>query len=1111
MRSSAVLMLSVICICISNLYAVPTPKYNPEGDAFVCSNGPLFHNRPLYCNHMPVIVLAGDRPLINWINKDYTLGQLLLGVSRGEQSKWLHDFSDITARYRPGRMEWELRDKNFENLTLVLQIVPMAKTSGYTVKLHVKQAQGNEQLIWGYGGARQEWKSGNYMDDARKIYDTVLMWKADPSHIPEITRRGFVAKDCGGNTISLDNDRFVFNPAPYPSGSTQSMHTVGIRCSDAGKLMIADASAWESPAGLIQAQVKDLPMACGQQQLKPKQDIYWAVESFEGTKIADSSRLDDPMKAFKSGMERVLSVANQVTVETPDKYFNVMVPASSFSVDGRYYPPVYVHAGMAWNQAFPGWRTIFGGTVYGWHDNVKAEAKYYIGFQNKEDTYTKPKPDPYSNLARQAEDSMLSGKGAILKDRFCYNFQDQFFDQIIHAWRWTGDQELEDILRPALEMHLEWQKKCFDPDNDGLYEAYINTWATDAVSYNGGATTEGSAYVYNACIAAMQMELRKGDVAKAAFYQAEADKIRQAVNAKLWSQKNGCPGTYIEQVGHQRLHEDAWLYSIFLPLEFKMLSPERAAQSLYYTEWGLERVSNKYGGQQCYTSNWVPSRWSVRELHAGESWHLALGYYQCGQPEMAWELIQGYAMETMFDQVVPGALSVYYGTDFGDVSTMFCRAVVEGLYGYQPDYPNNIVRFVPQFPKVWDHASIKTPDFTLAYKSEGGGLESYKLTVSKQAPIELTVPLRAKKLVSVLVNDKPAQYEINPGFGQRRLVIQTESLKEINVEIKTQEPVELVDDVHITAVSGEKVVLSAPYGRIVAFNDPQGALADAKIKDGKIMATAAHNAGHHLIIAEICDDEVFQKLLFKIKVSDPVAEAEAAAAVVAQIPKDARWTSYNMSSYFNGDIRTIFKQEYLSPRPNTCSLRMKKDGYSAWVFDNSSVPPQIDLTNVEKLKNQQGQIVTAQGVPFAFGTDQNNIAFTSIWDNWPKKVILPVNKQADAVWFLTCGFTSPMNTRIANAVVCLNYANGQTDRLELIPPLNFWSLCPWEYADYNYDRDRFCLPKTPPASVQLGNNCRAIVLNRTLRQGVTLESITFETLSGEVTIGLMGVTFMNVH
>ena len=50
---------------------------------------------------------------------------------------------------------------------------------------------------------------------------------------------------------------------------------------------------------------------------------------------------------------------------------------------------------------------------------------------------------------------------------------------------------------------------------------------------------------------------------------------------------------------------------------------------------------------------------------------------------------------------------------------MFARAVVEGLFGYDPDYPNGVVRMRPAFPSSWPKASIRTPDYTFRYRQEG--------------------------------------------------------------------------------------------------------------------------------------------------------------------------------------------------------------------------------------------------------------------------------------------------------------------------------------------------------------------------------------------------------
>jgi hypothetical protein len=156
--------------------------------------------------------------------------------------------------------------------------------------------------------------------------------------------------------------------------------------------------------------------------------------------------------------------------------------------------------------------------------------------------------------------------------------------------------------------------------------------------------------------------------------------------------------------------------------------------------------------------------------------------------------------------------------------------------------------------------------------------------------------------------------------------------------------------------------------------------------------------------------------------------------------------------------------------------------------------------------NSHGRIITPQAVPFHRFAAGRNIAFTSLWDNWPRAVSVPVDRAAEQVWLLLCGSTFPMQTRIANAEIRFEYGDGEPEKLELIPPLNFWSLCPWGGEDYNYDLDAFCLPNQPPPMVQLGRNCRAMVLSWTLPRGAVLKRVTLETLSQDVVIGLMGIS-----
>ena len=152
--------------------------------------------------------------------------------------------------------------------------------------------------------------------------------------------------------------------------------------------------------------------------------------------------------------------------------------------------------------------------------------------------------------------------------------------------------------------------------------------------------------------------------------------------------------------------------------------------------------------------------------------------------------------------------------------------------------------------------------------------------------------------------------------------------------------------------------------------------------------------------------------------------------------------------------------------------------------------------------------MTPQHVPFApFSRDDHNIAFTSLWDNWPTAITIPIGHAAVTAWLLLGGSSFPMQLRIANAVLRFRYADGVEEALELVPPLNFWSLCPLGGRDYSYQRDGFCMPKPAPPTVQLGNNCRAMVLSWVLRDE-PLSTLTLETLSQEVVIGLMAASLI---
>ena len=1066
-----------------------TPAYSIEGDALVRHNGDRYNNRPLYCNQIQAVVLAGDRPFLRLGSDKWLHAQFMLALVRGDKAKWLQDCSDITTRFRPGCVEWSIRDTDWAGLTLRLEAVTSPTGAGMGVRATVTGAQAGDQLIWLCGGASWE-KEG-----VLKKWDLGL-----PGCAP-LLKQGFIPANCKDNRVEIEGDRVLIHP---PSAKSKGSPAT-IRCDVAGRISVADASAWSDPLKLSVGSGRDLPVVCGVVSLQGDGTIHWSVIG------ADTATMVAPAEVFKEGLHRAETIGQRVTVDTPDSWLNAAIGMACAATDGVYRDGIYTHAGMRWGAPFLGWRTMFGGTVLGWHDRVKRQADICLAQQIQTDDKRDAHANPTRGLSSQADDSRMFGRGRVVfGNPHHYDMQSQFFDQLVHAWRWTGDVQLEKLLRPALELHLEYIKDCFDPDDDGVYESYANTWPTDNQWYNGGGTAEETSYAYTGHNAALEMAKQAGDTVAAEKHSRELNKIRDSFFKSLWIPSKGYVGAYREQGGLGRLHEDPWLYSVFLPIDAGLLDAVQSLQTLQFSEWGLEREKMPYGGDLVWPSNWLPSIWSLREVFPGDNYHLALAYYHAGLADDGWQLLHGTFPRRMLFGPIPGDLGTPNGgVDFNDCSSMFSRTVVEGLFGYAPDYPNNIIRIAPQFPSTWNHAAIKTPDVALRYQSTSATVK-LTITPARLAPLDVRLPVRMGKVREVWLNGKPAVLKLLPGVGCGIVQLQIPSCPEAVVEILGDEPLPQYPAITLKARVGDQMILQAANASIIELLDPQGVLTGSALNDGVVTGTVTTNAGHHLLLARVKVSETTQWRLFKIQITDPVAEAARKAKLVEKISPVVRWETLDMDKTLNADVREIFHQQYLSPRSNTCSLRLATNGYSTWQMALKSLEtPPIALGQVSRLMESPGQIRTPQGVPFAWSGSSSNIAFTSLWDNWPRCITVPVGRQGEALWFLVCGFTPPMQVRIANAVLRVKYADGQEERLELIPPFNFWSLCPFGNVDYDYERDGFCLPAAPPATIQLGNNCRANLLSWRLRPGINVESVTLEALSQEVVVGLMGVSVMN--
>lgn len=1098
------LMLSISIATLGQSKALINPKYNAEDGTIMGYNINLYNNRPLYINNSNAFILTGDKPIARLVKDQSLFGTFMVAIERKGKAKWLQQCDQINSIYHPGRMEWKITDALFPDLKISLEILPMSTVTGMAICAKVKGVHQGDKLIWIFGGAK--W----YINQN-------LSWKFDVMGQPELLNWGFMPEECNNNIIERKENTYLVSL--IDSTKNVKRFTVAGNCSSPTTSNIREASLWSNAIKFINSKSQNLPIQTGIIALNSEKSIYWTFEAFMQLTKPVHSLSNNPQTAFKEGFKRTQSFQNRLKIKTPDPYLNAVAQGSVAAVDGTWYSPVFVHGAMQWNNRLPGWRTIFGGTMYGWHDRVRKEAKFYTDAQITVSDKKEAKADPATLLTEQHHDSRYYGIGRINKDQDFYDMQTQFFDQIIEEYRWTADPELINFFRQALELHLHWMRDCFDPDGDGVYESYINTWPTDSQWYNGGGTAEETSYAYRGHLAARDMARNAGDIKAEKYHDQMLEKIKKGFFEKLWIKEKGYPGAYREQGGHERLHEDPWLYSIFLPIDAGLTSQKQAVESVYYTEWALQNDHMPVGGRRVWTSNWTPSIWSVREMWPGDNYHLALSYFQAGLPNDGWDIMRGTFMYSAFNHISPGNLgSIQGGIDFGDCVHTFTRTLVSGLFGYNPDYPNGKVKLSPQFPTDWNDASIEVPDVKIEFHHKGSKI-NYHFELAHTANMEILLPIMSDEVKNVIVNGKKTKWELIPGLGRNILQLYLPESNCVEVVIETGKQLPYNPPLFLDENTGNEIKLRAKDAQIIAVEDPQQILSNIKIVKGEVVANLVGNKGYHTIITKAVVGKAVQFIIFRIKINNLKGDTIEGARFVQKIPNNAKWEVIDISTQFNADITTIYQQKYLSPRPNTVSVRLGTDGYSPWTFPHwKSKPPVIKMDNIKKLRDSTNRLITPQGVPFSGFANDKNITFTSLWDNYPSKVDFPIHKTGRAIYFLISGSTNIMQCQIANAVIRLNYADGKTDSLLLIPPVNYWNLSTIDShatapgqgsrTDYTSEIDRFCLPGKLPETVQLGENCRAMLLNLKLRQGIELKSITLETLSQEVVVGLMGLTIM---
>ncbi len=996
--------------------AVRTLQYQPQGDDFVCINGKNRFTRALYGSPTEFRLETSDRPVFAL----YSVGNhkhIAFKLKINGKIIALDSLEYCKSVYKPGRRDYELKDSRLGN-------------NYFTI---------STQAFYDKEGA---------------------IWKFNPEKLPAKTKL-----ICEISEIKYFRlDRF-------------------------GDIGADPTDAFERAANPKQLKRIEIDLK--------QQPVYVVLENFDLSQANKSTG----ERLYNNAEVARLKLANTLRINTPDPYLNTLGGTIAMAADGCWDEEVWLHGAIGWRMPLNGWRAAYMGDAIGWHDRSRTHFDNYAASQvtDVEPVLPHPQQDAELNMTRALKKwgTPMYSNGYICrnpnnnKQMHHYDMNLVYIDELLWHLKWTGDLDYVRKIFPVIKLHLEWEKRNWDPDNDGLYEAYAATWASDALMYNSGGTTVGSAYNYRANTIAAEIASLIGE--DPTPYRQEAEKIRKAVNDKLWLKDKGWWAEYIDFMGNKMIHPYPGLWTIYTAIDSEISDIFNAYKATRYVDEYIPHIpiqSNELEGNyyMLSTTSWMPYAWSLNNVAYAEIGHTALGYWLAGRHEEASKLFKSAVLDGMYLGISPaniGQTSLYDAArgecyrDFSDVVGVYSRAVVQGLFGIQPDMLHNNLVIRPGFPSAWNFAEINHPD--LDYKFERiGNKDIYTVTnkFTKQPNLNLLLKAPKDKIASVKVNDKKMDWNLKEGINAPLIEIPCGSSGKYTIEIEW---------------AGQNIITPQTYAK------------------GIEQSFIKQQAGE----------------MWWWQPTDPKIEKQPDFAVNTLIninqSEQPEYIQVNMDDALNASVADIFRNRYLSPRSPYTTLQTPVQGIGEWCHPKLTY--KIDDTGFRAaVKNEVFE--TPFGVPFRMPKGKNNIAFTTLWDNYPDSISVSLSGKARHAYLMMAGTTNPMQYGITNGAVTIQYMDGSQSELTLRNP-ETW--CPIE-QDYYTDGVAFKIDAPRPYRVAFKTgivsrnmeeamNIRAtevynreidggagIILGIPLDKNKELKSIQWKSVANEVIVGMMAIT-----
>lgn len=824
---------------------------------------------------------------------------------------------------------------------------------------------------------------------------------------------------------------------------------------------------------------------------KPLEEVFAILDFQTISFVKDDKKArqnyDKARQEFEKAKSYFSELSSRIQFSTPDAYLNTLGSALVLAADGVWDGNTWLHGAIGWRMPLAGWRAGYLGDVLGWNDRAVKHFDAYASSQVTDVPVTMPgaQLDPKCNNARALKKwgTEMYSTGYICRNpnrndqMHHYDMNLNYIDELLWHFQYDADTAYMRKMWPVIKRHLAWEKLNFDSDNDHLYDAYCCIWASDALYYSDGAVTHSSAYNYRGNLLAAKIAEKIGEDAEP--YRREAEAIRKAMNDRLWLEG-----------------KDA-----YIPSPTDIMTEKRTVTPNHWAEY-----QDKMGYQRKHAD---AALWSVY---------------------------------TPIDCGVGNPSQMYEATRY--VTSHIPHIDVEIAGQEHSDY--QVISTSDWLPYAWSINNVASAEImhtALAYFEAGNSAEGYRLMKSNimdqmylgQSPANFgqinyydaargecyrdfgdNVGISSRTLIQGFFGIVPQALDgkciIRPGFP----------LSWDSCEVKTPylsyKYKKVANDKAVITVSQH---FSSPLQMVARINGAKGEYTDyagTTAQEQTFLVDIPQNAEEKSVLSSP-DNAVGTTL--SASGSDAMTPESLGLKGMTAGEKNARMV--DMSKAFNANVTDIFRNEYVSPRPTSTTLQIPVQGIGEWC--HPTYCPEITDSVFRSLA--KGDRFEVEGIPFATPQQGNNIAFTSLWDNYPSSLTIKVKSQkASVAHILLAGSTNHMQTHIDNALIIARYNDGTSDTLRLIPPFNY---CPIE-QDYYVDGKAFQTVEPRPVRICFGTGTvsrdlgtalsikpdevygreipggAAQMLSMPLCPTKKLQSFSLVPVANDIVVGIMGIT-----